>query len=405
MSGTSLNDSSLNDSSLNDAERVAVEKWFVRRGLPNLIHDYQASTDVFTRAAPLLALFWVFGLTGAFGDRFTGWYQVWAALVGALFLGAVVAGVNRLRGRRPLQVPDRVGRVELTAFVLAPAVLPVLLDNSSIGLFVSDIIEALGFLLLVRLVYGFGLLSIIVWALRHLAHQVGDIVGLMIRSLPLLLIFTMFLFMNAELWQVADGFTTPLFLAASGGLVTISALFVLFRLPSELENTSTFDSTEVVHAIVRGCDAPIRCADADPALAPALSRTDRINVGVLAMFTLGVQIGLVMTIVGGFYLAFGLVTVRPDTIAQWTVGGDAGIERLIDLELFGADIPLTSELLKVTGFLMAFTALQFTVSALTDKAYREEFFDDLINEIRQALAVRVEYLHQIGATEHEPEQP
>lgn len=382
---------------MNTDEREAVEKWFVRRGLPNLIHNYQASTDVYTRAAPLLAAFWVFGLTGAFGDRFTGWYQVWAALAGALFLGAVAAGVNRLRGRQALQVPDRVGRIELAAFVLAPALLPVILDNSSIGIFISDIFEALAVLFVVRLVYGFGLLSIIVWALRHLAHQMSDIVGLMIRSLPLLLIFTMFLFMNAELWQVADGFTTPLFFAASGGLVLISALFVLIRLPTELENVARFDNAATVTSIVHDADAPIRCQSADPDQTPDLSRTDRINVGVLALFTLGVQIALVMAIVGAFYLAFGLVTVRPDTIAQWTVGGSDGIDRIIDLELFGAEIPLTSELLKVTGFLMAFTALQFTVSALTDQAYREEFFDDLISEIRQALAVRVEYLDQIGA--------
>lgn len=382
---------------MDTAERAAVERWFVRRGLPNLIHDYQASTDVYTRAAPLLALFWVFGITGAFGDRFTGWYQVGAALVGALFLGAVAAGVNRLRGRRPLQVPDKVDRIELAAFVLAPALLPIILDNGSIGRFASDILGALAFLVFVRLVYGFGLLSIIIWAVRHLAHQMGDIVGLMIRSLPLLLIFTMFLFMNAELWQVADGFTTPLFLVAAGGLVLISALFVLIRLPVELENVARFESPATVGAIVNETNAPLQCQAADPGRTPELSRSDRVNVGVLALFTLGVQIALVMTIVGAFYLAFGLVTVRPDTIAQWTVGGADGIDVIFDLQLFGAQIPLTGELLKVTGFLMAFTALQFTVSALTDQAYREEFFDDLINEIRQALAVRVEYLDQIGA--------
>lgn len=386
---------------MDTAERAAVERWFVRRGLPNLIHDYQASTDVYTRAAPLLALFWVFGITGAFGDRFTGWYQVGAALVGALFLGAVAAGVNRLRGRRPLQVPDKVDRIELAAFVLAPALLPIILDNGSIGRFVSDILAALAFLVFVRLVYGFGLLSIIIWAVRHLAHQMGDIVGLMIRSLPLLLIFTMFLFMNAELWQVADGFTTPLFLVAAGGLVLISALFVLIRLPIELENVARFDSAATVSAIVNETNAPLQCQAADPERTPELSRSDRVNVGVLALFTLGVQIALVMTIVGAFYLAFGLVTVRQDTIAQWTVGGSGGVDRIFDLQLFGAEIPLTSELLKVTGFLMAFTALQFTVSALTDQAYREEFFDDLINEIRQALAVRVEYLDQIGAAKEQ----
>lgn len=383
------------------AERSAIEKWFVRRGLPNLIHGYSASTDVFTRAAPLLTLFWLFGLAGAFGDRFTGWSQVWAALAGALFLGAVAAGVNRVRGRRPLQVPDRVGRIELTAFVLAPALLPVLLDNSSIGTFALDVASGLFLLLLIWLAYGFGLLSVIVWAVRHLADQVSDIVGLMIRSLPLLLIFTMFLFMNAELWQVADNFTTPLFLVAAGGLVLISALFVLVRLPTELESVSTFQDTDVVRGLVDGCDAPIACHGSTPEGVPPLTRTDRINVGVLALFTLGVQIALVMLIIGAFYLAFGLVTVRPDTIAEWTAGGEAGISRIIDLRLFGSEIPLTSELLKVTGFLMAFTALQFTVSALTDQAYREEFFDDLIVEIRQALAVRVEYLHQIGAAGHD----
>lgn len=378
------------------AERRRVERWFIRRGLPNLIHDYRASTDVFTRAAPLLALFWLFGLAGAFGDRFTGWYQVGAALVGALFLGAVATGVNRLRGRRPFQVPDRVGRLELAAFVLAPALLPVLLDNSSIGSFVIDITISVVFLIVVGLGFGFGLVSIVVWAIRHLAHQLGDIVGLMIRSLPLLLIFTMFLFMNAELWQVADDFTTPLFLVAAGGLVAVSAVFVLFRLPRELEDIAAFDEPTTVRSIVEHCEAPLEPTGADPAATPELTRSDRINVAVLALFTLGVQVALVMAIIGAFYLLFGLVTVRPDTIAQWTVDGGAGVDRIIDLRLFDEEIPLTGELLRVTGFLMAFTALQFTVSALTDSAYREEFFDDLVGEIREALAVRVEYLHQLG---------
>lgn len=69
---------------------------------------------------------------------------------------------------------------------------------------------------------------------------------------------------------------------------------------------------------------------------------------------------------------------------------------LHDLSLFGTDVPLTAELLKVTGFLMAFTALQFTVSALTDATYRKEFLDDLTSDIREALAVRTLYLERLG---------
>lgn len=382
-------------------EQAAVDRWFIRRGLPNLIHGYQATTDVFTRAAPLLVIFWLFGLVGAYGDRFTGWSQAGAALVGAAFLGAVGAAVNWLRGRRLFQVPDRVGRLELTAFVLAPAILPVLLDNSSIGTFVGDIVGSMVFLLLIRLTYGFGLLSIVIWAVRHLGQQLGDIVGLMLRSLPLVLIFTMFLFVNAELWQVADNFTVPLFFVATGGLLTVSALFVLIRLPRELENISRFSSVSELRQLIADGGSPIQHTSADPASIPELSRAVRINMGVLALFTLGVQIGLVMTIIGAFYLGFGLVAIRPETIGQWTTGGTEGVDRLIDLQLFGQDIPITAELLKVTGFLMAFTALQFTVSALTDATYRKEFFDDLIVEIREALAVRAEYLHRIAAAPQE----
>lgn len=68
---------------------------------------------------------------------------------------------------------------------------------------------------------------------------------------------------------------------------------------------------------------------------------------------------------------------------------------LLDFQLFGSQLQITAELLKVVGFLMAFTALQFTVSALTDATYRKEFFEELTSEIREALAVRVLYLHQI----------
>ncbi len=105
---------------------------------------------------------------------------------------------------------------------------------------------------------------------------------------------------------------------------------------------------------------------------------------------------LVMVIIGAFYIAFGLVSVRPTTIEQWTTGGAGSAESILDLSLFGSTISLTTELLKVTGFLMAFSSLHFTVSAITDATYRAEFFDDLTSEIRDALAVRVVYLNRLS---------
>ena len=102
-------------------EREAVERWFVRKGLPHLIYDYGARTDVFTRALPFLVVVFLFNVVGSLGNRFTGWSQVGvAALSSAIILG-LAAGVNVLRGRRALQRPDHVGSVELAVFTLAPA--------------------------------------------------------------------------------------------------------------------------------------------------------------------------------------------------------------------------------------------------------------------------------------------
>lgn len=55
------------------AERHRCERWFVRRGLQHLIHDYSASADVLTRAAPFLALVVFIEFFFVFGGRWTGW--------------------------------------------------------------------------------------------------------------------------------------------------------------------------------------------------------------------------------------------------------------------------------------------------------------------------------------------
>ncbi len=384
---------------LGELQKTAVDRWFTKRGLPNLIEGYSATEDVFTRAAPVLLLFWVFGIVGAYGDRFTGWSQAFAAIAGIGFLAAVAALVNWLRGRRYFQVPDHVGFIELGAFVLAPAFLPVIVANSSVSLFLQEIALGIAVLVLIWFWFGFGLGSIIRWAVGNLFRQITNVLTLMMRSLPLLLVFTMFLFLNAELWQVANDFTTPLFLAATGGLIGVSLLFVLFRIPAELHDIGQFATMSEVETHRRRSGAPLEGMVAQPELTPPLTSIDRLNVAILTIFAIGVQIALIMMIVGLFYVAFGLVAVRPTTIEQWTTGGSGSTDTLLDLRLFGADIPLTGELLKVTGFLMAFASLQFTVSALTDSAYRAEFFDELTSEIRDALAVRVVYLDRLGASE------
>ena len=62
-------------------------------------------------------------------------------------------------------------------------------------------------------------------------------------------------------------------------------------------------------------------------------------------------------------------------------------------QVSGRPLVVTEPLLRVAGFLGAFTGMYFTVVLSTDATYRDEFAEDVGPQIRQALAVRIAYLH------------
>jgi hypothetical protein len=59
----------------------------------------------------------------------------------------------------------------------------------------------------------------------------------------------------------------------------------------------------------------------------------------------------------------------------------------------GADGPtdVTGPLLKVSVFLAGFSGLYFTVYAVTDETYRQQFFTSVTRELERAVAVRAVY--------------
>jgi hypothetical protein len=64
---------------------------------------------------------------------------------------------------------------------------------------------------------------------------------------------------------------------------------------------------------------------------------------------------------------------------------------------FGArPMVITEPLMRVAGFLAAFTGMYFTVVLSTDSTYRDEVAQDVAPEIRQAFAVRAAYRHAIA---------
>ncbi len=380
-------------------EREQIERWFVRQGLPHLIHEYRAATDVFTRALPFLLLVFFFDVVGAFGDRFTGWAQAGIALVSVALISAVALLINVMLGRRPLQLPDRVGAAELVAFVVIPAIPPLLFGTARLQATIGVIVLNIVILMLVYVVVGYGLVPTTVWALGQTVRHVSQLFTLMARALPFVLVFSAFLFLNAELWQVASDFTVIAFWATVGLLTLVAASFVALRIPREISEISRFDSWIEVCALADEARSPLpsqRPEQMSGDYQPRLSRADRLNVGLVVLFNLGLQILLVSTAIGAFYVVFGLFAVREDTIVAWT-----SLQTLPDEDvlfrgsLFGTDVVLSVQLVRVVGFLAAFSALQFAVAAVTDATYRKEFFEEVTGEVRQAIAVRAIYLNRL----------
>lgn len=379
------------DTDLDDREALAerTETWLIHRGLPHLIDDYSATRDVFTRAAPFLTVVFVAEVFFTFDEDRRGLAELLPFLGGVAVLFGAAAIVNRMRGRRALQLPDRVGAPELALFVLVPPLLPVLFTSDRLVDGTSTVIGNLLILAVTYVVTSYGLVPMTRWAIGQMFRQLGDLLNLMVRSLPLLLLFSTFLFLNAEIWQVANDFEAPFFWVCILLLMGTGTAFLFLRLPSEVEGVSEFSSWDQVRRCVVGSPVDgVPLPDDDVPEAP-LARPARVNVGLVIVFSQSVQVLSVGAIIGLFYVVFGLFAVREDTIVQWTTDQPDVIS---SVTVFGQQVVLTWELLRVSTFIAAFAALHFTVSALTDATYRREFFEDTVGEIREALAVRLVYL-------------
>jgi hypothetical protein len=369
------------------AVRAAAERWFVRRGVPHFIHPYTATRDVFTRAAGLLTAVFVAELGAAFNFDFSWWQNALAflaAMAAAVLLWAVL---NRLRGRRPLARPTSFGQLELAVFVLLPPLVPEAfgLQGTQAMLLIGGNI---GLLVVVYVSTSYGVLPILRWAFLQTLRQVSDLANLLVKSLPLMLLFSMFIFLSADIWQVVAAISTFSLVAAIGLLLAVGSAFVLLRLPRELTTLATFGSwTEVLQ---RTAGTPLDAVD-PPAGQPepgyqALAIRERLNVGLMLFLGQAVQVLLVTFAIGAFYVAFGLFALPPATLGTW-LGHPPHVIGPWSI----AGNHLSRELLITALLVAAVSGLQFTVAALTDATYREEFYAEVTRDLRTTMAVRALY--------------
>ncbi|HEX6116316.1 MAG TPA: hypothetical protein VFY99_04400 [Solirubrobacterales bacterium] len=349
-----------------DDELRAYERRFRRAGLPLFIEDFRASTNVFNRAAPVLAISFVAQMLNAANLDWSPLANV-AAVVGGLVILVLAVGIaNRARERPFLSIPRTVGKVELALYVLVPALLPLVFGGQE-GVASLVVLANLLFLALIYAVLGLGLFAILRWVLARLLSQLAGSLELIARAVPLLAIFALLSFTTQEMWEIFASLPTPIFWTIIGLFVFLGTAFLVVRLPKE---------ARALEREAKADDVPLR-------------RRQRLNVGLVMFVSQAVQVLIVSLVVAAFFALFGLLaideTVRTDWIGS---GGDV----LFSFDLFGTRLELTRELLRVAIGLGAFSGFYFAIAMLTDSTYREEFLEELSSEMRASFEARAEYL-------------
>jgi uncharacterized membrane protein len=361
---------------VNDRERLEeYERGFRRAGLPMFDEDFSAAEDVFNRAAPLLGLVFFAEIFGAIDLDWPWWQNAIAVLAALAFLLLAVGLLNMARGRSFSAIPQRLGKTELAAFVLIPAFVPLIFNDQATSALVSACVN-LALLVLIYAIGALGLLDIVRWVLGRFAGQLRSALGLIATAIPLLAIFALLSFTTNELWEIFSSVTTEIYFVILGLFILLATCFLIARIPRE------------VRRLEEGAGA---------AGSPPLERRQLVNVGLVMLVSQALQVLIVSVTIGVFFAVFGLLAIDLSIQADWT--GTAPNE-LFTVNLFGSQLEATTELLRVSGGLAAFSGFYFAISMLTDSTYREEFLEELTGEMRESFAERAEYLklrERVGA--------
>ena len=344
--------------------------------------------DSWTRALPLLVIGYV--LMGINALDLANWSIQRNFLVAAVVVVVLIAAwvlSNRLRGVPSFARPTDIDAPELAVFLLAPAAVILVFDQ------VEDAIESLLFgLFLLALTYAwasYGVGPLSRWGWRRGRGQLAGLGSLVARALPLLLLFNTFLFINAEVWEIAGtlhGLPYPFVLAT---FVLLGVTFAFTRVPNIVRSLNTFSSWEIVSEHLVDTPAANITLPTGDLESDRLRIRQRVNIGLVVLFGQALQITLVAIALTGFFVLFGFFAISESAALNWTRLDDVHV--LADATISGRALVLSEPLLRVSFFLGAFSGMYFTVVLTTDDTYRNEFTDDIAPQIREALAVRSAY--------------
>jgi len=225
------------------------------------------------------------------------------------------------------------------------------------------------------------------WAAGRAFSSLGLLVPLVTRALPMLLLFITFFFINTEIWQVAHSLSWGVL----GGTVLFFGLaavfFLVARLGEELDEVDNLvDAEEVVAGCagtpLEGAARELAAERTDLAVDSQVLGLEKANLVLALVIAQAVQVLLLSVAVCIFFMLFGSVAIDDEVIESWI-----GVPAYYPV----ADGFVSTQLAKVSIFLGSFSGLYFTVYAVTDSTYRQQFFTEILRELERAVSVRAVY--------------
>ena len=378
------------------ARRREIERWFIRRGVPQFIEGYGTEQSMDRRATPLIlgwliawsALFWFSRSETPFP------WNVLAVLGTMAFFSFADALTDTLRGRSVRRVPRKYDLVDIGQFAVLPVIPTLLVQRDPLAL----VMTALNILLGIGVIYvviGFGLLDIAVWALDRLREQLVHIATLLSRTLPLLLILVVFLMFAAEIWEAAHAMHAGELGAVIGLLIAVGSVLILSTFRPEVQRLEAAHDWPEIRA--DAAETPASALAERPVpdgfRVPGLAWLERRNVEFVVLVNQLLQSTFVSLLVFLFLVLFGLIVVPAAVQAAW-IGGPVTV--LAELDLLGESRVLSSELVTVSALLSGIVGLYFTGLALTDPTYRAEHYTAVVGELRMLLAARALYRAELS---------
>ncbi|MDN5669892.1 MAG: hypothetical protein L0G87_16015 [Renibacterium salmoninarum] len=246
-----------------------------------------------------------------------------------------------------------------------------------------------------------GIGSFLGWSVRAAVRQLSAIWLLAAIALPLLMLVVIFAFYSQETWQMTAGlqrgqiFWLLVFLLATG------LLFVVYSARKELRDLPA-SLTEESRAELRG-GTPLALVDEQAGGVgerwQGLNRAERANVVWVLVLAQCFQVLIFGLLVFSFLMVLATLSVPEPLAVQWS--GQAAAP----LQMFGLNLPIGQAPVRVCAFLAAIAALNFVVSVNSSKAYRDAFFDPLIEQTSRALAVHAAYQSRFCRPEPGPDAP